>query len=116
MNHCRLYYNPDCSKSREALHILERHNIHPIIIKYLEYPLNLSELIKLRSFFELKDFVRSKEPIYAHLKLKLENETHLMNAMLEHPILMQRPIITYGAQAIIARSENEIEQFILKYI
>ena len=57
-----IYHNPRCSKSRQALELLKNHHIDPIIVEYLKTPLNLEKLRELRSFFDLKDFVRINEP------------------------------------------------------
>lgn len=103
MSHFTIYHNPRCSKSREALALLQQHQIQPIIIEYLKHPLSLDEIIKLKSHFNLKDFVRYNEPIFKTLSLDLENEEQVLNAVSQEPVLMQRPIITYAEKAVIAR-------------
>jgi arsenate reductase len=108
MNHFTIYHNPRCSKSRQALEILQSHSIHPTIIEYLKTPLNLDEIMKLRSHFDLKDFIRQDEAIFKELELNLNNETDILHALLKEPILMQRPIITYGEKAIIARPPEKV--------
>ncbi|HVT62083.1 MAG TPA: ArsC/Spx/MgsR family protein [Legionellaceae bacterium] len=112
MNPFTIYHNPRCSKSREALEMLHRHQLHPIIIEYLKTPLNLKQIMHLRQHFELKDFVRSNEPVFKALKLTLDNEVEVLHAMVKEPILMQRPIITYGEKAVIARPIEKILEFI----
>lgn len=108
MNHFTIYHNPRCSKSRQALQILQSNSINPIIIEYLKTPLNLEQIMKLRSHFDLKDFIRQDESIFTELKLNLNNETDVLNALLQEPILMQRPIITYGEKAIIGRPPEKV--------
>ncbi len=103
MSHFTIYHNPKCSKSREALALLHRHHIQPIVIKYLKNPLSLEHIIKLRSHFNLKDFVRCNELIFKELKLSLDDEDAILHAMTEIPILMQRPIVTYDEHAVIGR-------------
>ena len=103
MNHFTIYNNPRCSKSRQALDILKNHDIHPVIIEYLKIPLNIEELKKLRLHFDLKDFVRHDDPIFKELNLTLDDEAAVLHAMIKDPILMQRPIVVYGNQAVIAR-------------
>ena len=98
-----IYHNPRCSKSREALEVLQQHHIDPIVIEYLKTPLSLEQIQALRSHFDLKEFVRCNEPIFKELKLNLEDEKTVLRAMVQEPILMQRPIVTYGNQAVIAR-------------
>lgn len=108
MNTFTIYHNPKCSKSREALAILQNHPINTVIIEYLKTSLDMQLIKKLRSYFDLKDFVRVKEPIFKSLKLNLDNEEAVLQAILKEPILMQRPIITYRDKAIIARTPEKI--------
>lgn len=84
-----------------------------IIVEYLKTPLALDALKKLSSHFNLKEFVRHNEPIFKELKLSLEDEDALLRAMVENPILMQRPIVTQGDKAIIARPPEKILSFLL---
>ena len=108
MNTFTIYHNPRCSKSRKALEILQSHHLNPVIIEYLKTPLNLEQLIKLRSYFDLCDFVRTTEPAFKELKLTLNDEEKVLEAMLKEPILMQRPIITFNENAVIARPPEKI--------
>ena len=112
MNPFILYHNPRCSKSRQALEILQSHGISPVIIDYLKTPLSLEQINQLRSHFDLKDFVRDSEPVFKELKLTLADEKKVLHAMLEEPILMQRPIITCGDKAIIARPPEKVLELI----
>jgi arsenate reductase len=108
MNHFTIYHNPRCSKSRQALEILQSRGIQPVIVEYLKMPLSLEEIKKLRSRFDLKDFVRYDELVFKELKLTLDNEAQILKAMLKEPILMQRPIITYGNKAVIGRPPEKV--------
>ena len=108
MNQVTIYHNPRCSKSRQALEILYSHGLSPVIIEYLKTPLNLEQITLLRSHFDLKDFVRDDEPVFKKLNLTLADEITVLHAMAEEPILMQRPIITYGDKAIIARPPEKV--------
>jgi len=109
-----IYHNPRCSKSREALEILQNHSIQPVVVEYLKTPLNLEALKQLQAHFELKDFVRHNEPIFKELNLSLDNESQVLEAMLKEPILMQRPIVTYDAMAVIARPPENVLMLIHK--
>ena len=103
MTHFTLYHNPRCSKSREALALLQQHGIQPVIIEYLKNPLSLEQLQTLRAQFDLQEFVRCNEPLFKELKLSLNEETVILQAMAKHPILLQRPIVVYGKKAMIPR-------------
>lgn len=108
MNQFTLYHNPRCSKSRQTLEILQSHGVSPIIIEYLKSPLNLEQINQLRAHFDLKDFVRNSEPVFKKLNLTLADESKVLQAMVEEPILMQRPIVTCGNKALIARPPEKV--------
>lgn len=108
MKECIIYHNPRCSKSREALELLNHHQVNPTIVEYLKTPLNLEQLIQLRSHFALQDFVRTNEPIFKQLKLDLADESKVLAAMVNEPILMQRPIVIYNGKAVIARPAEKV--------
>ena len=112
MNQVTIYHNPRCSKSRQTLEILQSHGVTPIIIEYLKAPLNLEQINQLRSHFDLKDFVRNSEPVFKELNLTLADEHRVLQAMEEEPILMQRPIVVFGDNAIIARPPEKVLAFI----
>lgn len=114
MKQFTLYHNPRCSKSRKALEILQNHGIHPVIIEYLKTPLSLEQITQLRAHFDLKDFIRHNEPIFKELQLTLENETQVLKAISKNPILMQRPILTCDAKAIIARPPEKVLELITR--
>lgn len=107
-----IYHNPRCSKSRQALEMLENHGIHPVIVEYLKTPLSFEEIKKLRAHFALQDFIRQEEPVFKTLNLTLDNESEVLRAIAKEPILMQRPIITDGKTAIIARPPEKVLAFI----
>ena len=108
INQVTLYHNPKCSKSRQALELLQNNGINPIIIEYLKTPLNLEQITQLRSHFDLKDFVRNNEPVFKAFNLTLADESKVLQAMVEEPILIQRPIVICGDIAIIARPPEKI--------
>lgn len=108
MNKMTIYHNPRCSKSRQALAILQSHRLNLIVVDYLKNPLSLEQLFELRQHFDLKDFVRTDEPIFKELGLSLEDEQRVLTAMHRDPILMQRPIVTYSGRAIIARPPEKV--------
>lgn len=108
-----IYHNPQCSKSRKTLEILQNEGFNPEIIEYMKTPLNLEQLSRLRAYFSLEDFVRTDENIFKIQGLSLENETQILQTMLKEPILMQRPIVTFKGQAIIARPPEKVLQLII---
>jgi arsenate reductase len=90
------------------LELLESKGLVPIVIEYLKTPLNLEQLHSLRTHFSLEDFVRTGEPIFKELGLSLQQENEVLKAMVNAPILMQRPIVTVNDNAIIGRPPERV--------
>jgi arsenate reductase len=90
-----IHHNPNCSNSRGALEIIRAQGIEPVIVEYLKTPLSRDELAVLvkRLGVPLRDVIRTKEAIYAELKLESANEAALLDAVAAHPILLNRPIV-----------------------
>ena len=108
MQKITIYHNPQCSKSRQTLEILQSKGFEPVIIEYLKTPLDMVQLNSLRNHFALKDFVRTNETIFKELGLSLDNEAQILQAMLKDPILIQRPIVIFKDRAIIGRPPEKV--------
>jgi len=114
VTHVTLYHNPRCSKSRKALALLREKSIEPEIIEYLKTPPSVAELDKILEMLSMepRDLMRRKETVYRELSLDDDGlDRHaLMQAMVEHPILIERPIAVAGARAALGRPpENVLE-------
>jgi arsenate reductase (glutaredoxin) len=106
MKNITIWHNPRCSKSRQALALLDENGCEKEVIKYLEQTPNKSEIKKVLAMLGIspRELIRTKEDIYKKLDLKNENnEEKLIEAMAENPKLIERPIIIKGNKAIIAR-------------
>lgn len=107
-----LFHNPRCSKSREALALLEERGVTPEVREYLKTPLSLAELHQLRALLGLPahELLRSGEEEYAQLDLARPelSEDALLQAIAEHPRLLQRPILVRGERAVIARPPERV--------
>jgi len=92
-----IYHNPDCSTSRNVLAAIRAAGYEPRIFEYLKTPLSRGALAALvtRMNVPVRDIVRSKEPLFRELGLDGEDvsEDELLEAMAEHPILLNRPIV-----------------------
>lgn len=101
-----IYHNPRCSKSREALCILEEENVEIEVIKYLNETPNEKEIEKLLAKLNLKplDIIRKGEKIFKEKFKKANfNDHEWIKIMIEYPQLIERPIIVKGNKAIIGR-------------
>ena len=107
-----MFHNPRCSKSRQTLQLLQDRGIEPIIIQYLKTPPDkrrLNDLLKLLNM-EPRDLIRSKEKVYKELGLadpKLTRD-QLLDAMLQHPILIERPIVFANGKAALGRPPENV--------
>jgi len=113
MQNIQIWHNPRCSKSRNALNLLEEKGINSNVVKYLEDTPNKKELKEVLKKLGIpaKELLRTGENIYKELNLKDENdEEKIIDAMLLHPKLIERPIIIKGDKAVIARPIENLEQ------
>lgn len=115
MKNITIWHNPRCSKSREALNILEENGCESNIVKYLENTPSKEEIQVLLKMLGLsaRELMRVKEDIYKELQLQDEtDEEKLIEAMALHPKLIERPVIIKGSKAIIGRPTSLIVDFI----
>jgi arsenate reductase len=116
MEKVEIWHNPRCSKSREAMKILEELDTPKEVVKYLEeHPSKeqLKSVLNMLGYKSARDMMRTKEAIYKELNLKDEHdEEKLLDAMVEHPKLIERPIIIKGDKAIIARPPEKAKEFL----
>lgn len=102
----KILHNPMCSKSRETLKILEEKGEQFEIIEYLKETPNFDELKSIIKMIGVapKDIVRKGEVIYKeHYKDKQLSDDEWIKAMVEHPKLIERPIVINGNKAVIGR-------------
>ncbi|EMI52726.1 arsenate reductase (glutaredoxin) [Rhodopirellula sallentina] len=112
----KIYHNPRCTKSRQALQLLESRGVEAEVIKYLETPptkKELGEIIKMLGI-PAESLVRKKEALYKELGLadkKLTNQQWIAT-MVEHPKLIERPIVVHNGQAAIGRPTENITEIL----
>lgn len=107
----RIYYNPRCSKCRDAATLVAEHGYTTELIKYLETPPTEDELRDLLIKLDMKpeELVRKGEAIYKeqyagqHL-----SDAEWIQAMLAHPVLIERPIVVRGNKAVVARPADKV--------
>jgi len=106
MEKITIWHNPRCSKSRQALSLVEENGCEKEIIKYLEDTPSKSELKTILAMLGMsaRELMRIKEDIYKELDLKNEHdEEKLIAAMANNPRLLERPIVIQNDKAVIAR-------------
>ena len=115
MSMVTIWHNPRCSKSREAVAILEENGTEKEIVKYLDTKLRAEDIKNLLTKLSLsaKELMRTKEDIYKELELKnITDEEILIDAMVNHPKLIERPVLIKNEKAIIGRPTSKIKEFL----
>ncbi len=107
-----LYHNPQCSKSRQTLALLQENNVNVTVIEYLKTPLTLDELEKVaqKLGLEPRQFIRHGEKEYQTENLANENLTRqeLLQAIIKYPRLLERPIAVNKTKAVIGRPPENV--------
>ena len=105
-----LWHNPRCSKSRQALKLLEEAGQMPKLRLYLKEPPTAEELQVVLTKLGMgpADLIRSGERIYKDLGLAGVSEAELLAAMITNPILIERPIAINGDRAVVGRPPEQV--------
>ncbi len=109
----KIYHNPRCSKSRQTLQILQEKGVEPEVVKYLETPpteAELRDIIRMLGLSSARDLMRKKEKEYKELGLDdpAKTEDELIRAMVEHPRLIERPIVIRDGKAALGRPPEKV--------
>ena len=107
-----IYHNPKCSKSRQTLELLVKQGIKPVINEYLKIPPTaekIKEILKKLGYAP-RDLMRKKEDAYT--EHNLDNPSFsgddLIEFMIKHPILIERPIVLANEKAAIGRPPEQV--------
>ena len=108
----KIYHNPRCSKSRQTLQLLQEHGVEPEVVEYLKSPPDKDTLKKILHQLQLspRDLMRHKESEYkeSHLDDPSLSDDELIEAMLKHPKLIERPIVVTDKGAAIGRPPEKV--------
>jgi arsenate reductase len=115
MSKIKIYHNSRCSKSRQGLCILEDSDTNFEVVNYLENPPSTNELksiLKMLGFSPIQ-LVRKGESIWKeNYKGKELSDNEIINAMIENPKLIERPIVVKGDKAVIGRPPENIDELL----
>ena len=107
-----IYHNPRCSKSRQTLSLIQEKNISPIIIEYLASDLTPAEIKLILNLLDVdaRSIIRKSESAYKTLGLEDNSlsEQSLIDAIIAHPELLQRPIVLNNEAAVIGRPPEKV--------
>lgn len=101
-----IWHNPRCSKSRGALALLDEQGADVEQVRYLDTPPSRAEIERVLELIGTDDpraIMRTGEPVYTELGLATADRDGLLDAMVAHPILIERPIVIRGDRAVVAR-------------
>ncbi|MCE6963486.1 arsenate reductase (glutaredoxin) [Enterobacter sp. MW07] len=112
-NAVKIYHNPRCSKSRETLSLLQSNGIEPDVVLYLETPPDadtIKALLQMLGMGSARELMRQKEELYKSLNLADSHlsEATLIQAMVENPKLIERPIVVVNGKARIGRPPEQV--------
>jgi arsenate reductase len=106
-----IYHNPKCSKSRETLALLRERGVKPRVIEYLKTPPTAAELRSIVTKLGIRpeELVRKGEEAYkSKYAGKSLSDAEWIEAMVEHPILIERPIVVAGRRAALGRPPERV--------
>ena len=109
----KIYHNPRCSKSRETLELVKSKGVEPEAVLYLETPPDaqtLRQLLNLLNMASARELMRQKEDLYRSLNLSNSQltEDELIQAMVDNPKLIERPIVVAHGKARIGRPPEAV--------
>ena len=110
-----IYHNPMCGTSRKTLDILREQGADPQVIEYLKTPPSRDELKALyeRAGISPRDGLRAKEPLAAELGLlDGASDDAILDAMVAHPILIERPLVATDKGVVLARPQDKVRDIL----
>ena len=111
----KIYHNPRCTKSRQALALLEENGVEPQVVEYLKDLLTTEDLSELIGFLGIEPLalVRKNEAVWKEqFKGKELSDKEVIKAMVENPKLIERPIVVKQKKAVLGRPPENVLQLI----
>ncbi|OCB29798.1 arsenate reductase (glutaredoxin) [Mycobacterium malmoense] len=109
-----IYHNPRCSTSRKTLDLLRDNGFEPTIVEYLKDPPSRDELVRMirDAGIDVRTAVRKRESLYGELGLADATDDQLLDAMTEHPILIERPFVVTPKGTRLARPVEQVREIL----
>ena len=111
-----IYHNPACGTSRNTLAMIRQSGAEPVVVEYLKNPPTRARLVELlrEMGISARELLRQRGTPYAELGLADPkwSEDELIGFMLEHPILIERPIVELGARAALCRPSEKVQELL----
>ena len=109
-----IYHNPRCSTSRKTLDLLRDNGVEPEVVQYLTTPPTRAELVKMikAAGIDVRTAVRKREALYTELGLADASDDELLDALAEHPILIERPFVVTPKGTRLARPIDAVREIL----
>jgi arsenate reductase len=109
-----IYHNPLCGTSRKTLALLEDAGASVNVIEYLKHPPAREELARLyqRAGLSARDGLRAKEPLATELGLADADDAAILDAMVEHPVLINRPLVETAKGVRLCRPQEVVREIL----
>lgn len=109
-----IYHNPKCSTSRKTLDLLRESGIEPEVVQYLKTPPTRAELVAMinDAGIDVRAAVRKRESLYAELNLADATDEQLLDAMAQHPVLIERPFVVTAKGTRLARPIDAVREIL----
>ena len=109
-----IYHNPRCTTSRKTLDLLRDNGIEPDVVQYLKTPPSRAQLVKMikDARIDVRTAVRKRESLYDELNLADASDEELLDAMAEHPILIERPFVVTPKGTRLARPIDAVREIL----
>ena len=109
-----IYHNPRCTTSRKTLDLLRDNGVEPEVVQYLKTPPTRAELVKMikAAGIDVRTAVRKREALYTELGLADASDDELLDAMAEHPILIERPFVVTPKGTRLARPIDAVREIL----
>ncbi|WP_422745111.1 arsenate reductase (glutaredoxin) [Mycobacterium sp. WMMD1722] len=114
MSGATIYHNPRCSTSRKTLELLRDNGIEPEVVQYLKTPPSRDELAAMirNAGIDVRTAVRKRESLYGELGLADASDDELLDALAEHPILIERPFVVTAKGTRLARPIDTVREIL----
>ncbi len=109
-----IYHNPRCTTSRKTLELLRDNGVEPSIVEYLKTPPSRADLVGMirDAGIDVRTAVRKRESLYTELDLADATDDQLLDAMAEHPILIERPFVVTPKGTRLARPVDTVREIL----
>ena len=109
-----IYHNPKCSTSGKTLDLLRDNGLEPIVVQYLKTPPSRDELVKMiqDAGIDVRTAVRKRESLYTELNLADATDDQVLDAMAEHPVLIERPFVVTAKGTRLARPIDAVREIL----